>query len=120
MNELASMELTTQDGVAVASLSGEIDLSNAHDVELGLVEAAADGGLVVDLTALGYIDSAGLAMLQRITDTFAAEGRGIYAVAAEGSRVRRVLLIARMDAMFPLFHEVGEAIRSCTTAQAAA
>ncbi|MEU4235963.1 STAS domain-containing protein [Actinoplanes sp. NPDC026619] len=53
------------DGGAVLAASGEIDMSNADAFAAALTEAreGADGPLVVDLTRVEYLDSAGLAAL---------------------------------------------------------
>jgi anti-anti-sigma factor len=53
-------------GAAVLTAAGEIDMSNAEAFATALTSAAAvaaDGRLVVDLTAVQYLDSAGLAAL---------------------------------------------------------
>jgi anti-sigma B factor antagonist len=59
--------ITGQDpeGAPVLSATGEIDMSNAETFAAALSEAVtADGqALVVDLTAVEYLDSAGLAAL---------------------------------------------------------
>ncbi|MEW2516569.1 STAS domain-containing protein [Actinacidiphila alni] len=49
------------DGTAVLTVTGEIDMTNAR----GLHEAIAEAGgkVVVDLTAVDYLDSAGLSVL---------------------------------------------------------
>ncbi|MEU4570253.1 STAS domain-containing protein [Micromonospora sp. NPDC023956] len=53
------------DGTPVLAAAGEVDMSNADDFAAALAEAVAttSGPLVVDLTALEYLDSAGLAVL---------------------------------------------------------
>jgi anti-anti-sigma factor len=54
------------DGAAVLAATGEIDMSNAGEFSAALAAArqeAAEGALVVDLTRVEYIDSAGLAAL---------------------------------------------------------
>ncbi|MEW9532427.1 STAS domain-containing protein [Microbispora sp. NPDC049125] len=52
------------DGTAVLTAAGEIDMSNADAFRAGLDTAAAKGDrLVVDLTAVEYLDSAGLTAL---------------------------------------------------------
>jgi len=60
-----ALTLTTArrpDGATVLAAAGEIDMSNAGDFATALAEAG-DGPLVVDLTAVEYIDSAGLAAI---------------------------------------------------------
>ncbi|BAL89898.1 hypothetical protein AMIS_46780 [Actinoplanes missouriensis 431] len=56
------------DGAPVLAAAGEIDMSNADAFASALEQgvAGADAGqLLVDLTAVQYLDSAGLAMLFR-------------------------------------------------------
>ncbi|WP_432927483.1 STAS domain-containing protein [Microbispora sp. CA-135349] len=53
------------DGTPVLTVSGEIDMSNAGDLDAALNSAAGDDGpaLLVDLSAVEYLDSAGLTVL---------------------------------------------------------
>lgn len=51
-----------QDGTAVLTAAGEIDMSNAGQLRDALAQAGA-GPLIVDLTAVDYLDSAGLTVL---------------------------------------------------------
>ena len=59
-----SLELSTRrdpDGTPVVTAIGEIDMSNADRFRAALGQAVADGGrLVVDLTRVEYLDSAGV------------------------------------------------------------
>ena len=62
------LTLTTDrlDGAAVLIAAGEIDMSNAATFATalaGAADVAGDQPLVVDLTAVEYLDSAGLAAL---------------------------------------------------------
>lgn len=58
------LELSTRpgpDGTPVVTAIGEIDMSNADRFRTALRQAAADRGrLVVDLTGVQYLDSAGV------------------------------------------------------------
>lgn len=63
-----ALTLTTgrePDGAPVLAAAGEIDMSNAETFAEALGEAVTPAGraLVVDLTAVEYLDSAGLAAL---------------------------------------------------------
>ncbi|MFK4247388.1 STAS domain-containing protein [Micromonospora chokoriensis] len=63
-----TLTLTTDhqpDGALILTAIGEVDMSNAADFGAALTRAAeaAPGPLTVDLTALEYLDSAGLAVL---------------------------------------------------------
>jgi anti-sigma B factor antagonist len=56
------------DGAPVVTAVGEIDMSNADRFRDALGQAAGDGGrLVVDLTGVEYLDSAGLHVLFAFT-----------------------------------------------------
>ncbi|MFJ4835860.1 STAS domain-containing protein [Streptomyces sp. NPDC088747] len=49
------------DGTALLTAVGEIDMSNTHDLAAAL--AGTPGPLVLDLTGVEYLDSAGLSAL---------------------------------------------------------
>ena len=57
-----------RDGVVIARVTGDVDLSNAAQVEaLVLAATATSGGaLVVDLTAVPFLDSAGVRCLDHL------------------------------------------------------
>ncbi|GIJ46498.1 anti-anti-sigma factor [Virgisporangium aliadipatigenens] len=57
-------------GIAVA---GEIDMTNAEDLRAALVTAAQGDSVVVDLTAVTYLGSAGLSVLFAFVSTVRAE-----------------------------------------------
>ena len=62
------LELSTRpgpDGIPVVSAVGEIDMSNAEAFRAAL-EAADGGPLVVDLTRVEYLDSAGIHALYAV------------------------------------------------------
>ncbi|CAL9637900.1 STAS domain-containing protein [Streptomyces pilosus] len=54
------------DGTALLTVAGEIDMNNVD--ELATAIATTDGRLVIDLTAVEYLDSAGLSVLFQYTD----------------------------------------------------
>jgi anti-sigma B factor antagonist len=52
------------EGVTLLAVAGEIDMSNVAGFRDALSQAGADGtGFTVDLTGVGYLDSAGLTAL---------------------------------------------------------
>lgn len=61
MTPLTLTRTTDERGRQVVKASGEIDLSNTDAFETAL--AATTGPLVVDLTEVHYIDSAGMSVL---------------------------------------------------------
>ena len=65
MNMVPS-EITTEyrDGVALIRLEGEFDLTNADDVQDAVVATTA-AGVVLDVTAVSYLDSSGIRAIDR-------------------------------------------------------
>lgn len=53
-------------GVIVVRLRGEIDATNVPELERELARRAGGRGLIVDLNAVEYFDSAAFAMLYRM------------------------------------------------------
>ena len=57
------------EGVVVASLAGELDLTNAHELEERLAGAApSETVLVIDLNRVVFIDSAALHVLFKLAE----------------------------------------------------
>jgi anti-sigma B factor antagonist len=106
-----SLEHGSANGSPVLALRGELDFGSAtvlrHAVD-GLVRPA-DPGLVLDLTAVDYVDSAGLHLLVQLADSLVAHRQQLQLVLLPESPVRRVVHIAGLDAMLPLHADVSAA-----------
>jgi anti-anti-sigma factor len=86
--------------VPVARVTGEIDLANApHVREEVLALAAGVNGLIVDLTDVPYLDSAGVKVLFQLARDLRQRDQALLVTIPAGSPLRRVLKITN-------FHEV--------------
>jgi anti-sigma B factor antagonist len=97
----------------VVVLRGEHDLSTAPDVRAHVEEAvAAGGGLVVDLTETGFIDSSILGVLvagyRSVAD--ADPARRFAVVAVPGSSVTRLFDLVSVSDVLPVYATRAEAI----------
>ncbi len=112
MRELADVELIARDGVWIASVRGEIDLSNA-DLTLrtlmDVVDEDADG-LIVDLSGLDYLDSAGVRLLFKLGRAVSESGGSLRAVVPQDAQIRRVLELADVEQMLVLDETTDAAI----------
>ena len=64
------MQAEFEDGRFVVRLSGEVDLSNVEGLEAQIEDAIADAqDVVIDLTAIEFIDSRGLRLLNRVASS---------------------------------------------------
>jgi len=90
--------------------SGRIDLSNADDFReaLSAALAKATSALVLDLSGVDYISSAGLRSLMIVFKAGKADGKA-FGIAALQPLVAEIFTISRFNLVFPLFDTVGHA-----------
>ena len=86
MSGLASLVTSVHDDLLVASVTGEIDLSNAEELESRLCSAAGRReGLVIDLTQVTFLDSAGVRLLDHLVAAREPDPRVRVVVGASGA-----------------------------------
>jgi anti-sigma B factor antagonist len=95
-----SIDVEQVGDVALARVAGEIDLANASRVGRSLA-AAASRGLVVDLTGVTYLDSAGIGELFALAARLRTGG-GLALVVPDGSPLHRLLKITQFDEAAPV------------------
>jgi len=98
------------DGSVVVSLAGELDLYNAHEVREALLAACAEEPqrVVVDLSAVKFIDSTALGVL--IEARSRMTNRRAFLLAAPGMETTRALEISGLDKHFAVHDTVDQAI----------
>jgi anti-anti-sigma factor len=103
-DRLAGFEFEQREGVLIAVVEGEIDSSNAPDLRLALADRlpSASNALVLDLTAVTYLDSAGVHLLFDLGRRLAARRQAIRLVVPEGTPTRRVLELCAVDGVAPM------------------
>jgi anti-anti-sigma factor len=104
------LESEIRDGVGILRLQGRFvtgsdgELVSARNYlqELGIAKA------VVDLSAVPYIDSTGLAFVVELHKSLASRGGQLF-LAHANARIREVLEMTRIGEIIPLFDDVDEA-----------
>ena len=96
MSDLASVVVVQHDDIVVGLVSGEVDLSNATEVESTIADAVPNTarGVVLDLSGLTYIDSSGIRLLLSLAGRLRWRGQDLVLAAPPESRCRRVLSMA--------------------------
>ena len=99
---VASYELelheTDLGGVAVVALAGELDLTNAGELERRLADIAQGGsGLVLDLNRVLFLDSAALHVLFRVARQFEHESKRFAIILQPTALIARTLEIVGLD-----------------------
>jgi anti-anti-sigma factor len=107
----ARMTVEGDGEVLTARITGEIDLSNASQLEETIVDAVPNTalGMVVDLSGVEYLDSAGVRMLVHLVERFRWRQQVMRAAAPDGSRARGVLSMAGADGVIAVDATVTEA-----------
>lgn len=98
-----------REDVTLLELRGELDLTNASDVERRVTGLAAGRPeLVLDLSSVAFIDSAALQMLFRLARRF--EGPRLGLVLAPGALVARTLAIVGLGEVASIGSTVDELV----------
>jgi anti-anti-sigma factor len=112
VTRLAQLDFEEHGNVIVARLSGELDLSNVHDIGDGLNAAVTReiAGLVLDMTGLRHIDSAGVRLVFDLRERLTTARQRLVAVVPEGAAIREVLDLAAVPAAVPVFARPDQAV----------
>ncbi|MCZ6799915.1 MAG: STAS domain-containing protein [Nitrospirae bacterium] len=99
-------QLTEDRGKQIVALSGEIDLENSPKVRKVLLEVVDRGKpVLVELSAVPYMDSSGIASLVEAYQK--AKKKGVeFALVNVNPAVLRVLNLARLDKVFTFYENV--------------
>ncbi len=116
---LAGFEFEQRGGALVAAVEGEIDSSNASDLRLALADRlpSASDALVLDLTAVTYLDSAGVHLLFDLGRKLAARRQSIRLVVPEGTPTRRVLELCAIEGVAPIDPDLGASLNAIEGSQ---
>lgn len=103
------LELEALEGLALVRLAGEVDLSWSQQVRGAILDALERTAAVgVELSAVSYIDSSGIAALVEGFQTARGSGRRFVLVSASDA-VMAVLQLARLDRVFVLVDDLDAA-----------
>jgi anti-anti-sigma factor len=96
---------------ALLAASGRIDLSNADSFKDALSEALSHAAtaVIVDLSQVDYISSAGLRSLMIVSKAGKTQGKSL-AIAGLQPLVLEIFTISRFNLVFPLFDTVRAAV----------
>ena len=98
--------------VEVTQLIDDIDLGNSARLYREMLDGMSDDavGLVVDLSEVRHIDSAGIRMLHKLAGWLAQRRLELRVVVPDASSVRRVLELSCFDAHVPVTSTVESAV----------
>jgi anti-sigma B factor antagonist len=109
MGEALTIKVRHEQGYAIVTPAGEIDISTGNELRECLCELAARGQpLVVDLDLVTFIDSAGLAALVGATKQATAHGSSLCAACAR-PKTRDLFRLTGLYCQIPLARTLDEA-----------
>jgi anti-anti-sigma factor len=108
----ALTSLTQEGGFTVATLEGEIDISNSVELETELCQGVPNdaAGLVLDLSAVTFVDSSGIRTLFDLAARLGGHRQLLHLVVPEDSQLRRTLLLLQIPSVTPLFPDLASAV----------
>jgi anti-sigma B factor antagonist len=109
---LVGLEIELCGEVVVAHVTGELDIAGAPHAGERIAEAVPTSarGLVVDMSALEFIDSSGVAMLFGLVRRLASRRQALRVVAPQDQPVARVLEIVEFERAAPVRTDVDAAV----------
>jgi anti-sigma B factor antagonist len=103
-------EIRNEGDAAVVVLSGDVDLESSPQVRAALLECvSARRTVVVDMMAVTYIDSSGVASLVEAFQS-ARKSSTRFVLARVSGAAMRVLELARLDKVFKIVDEVADGL----------
>lgn len=104
-------EIRDEGDAIVVALEGDVDLQSSPDARKVLLDCVGKKRpVLVDLSAVGYIDSSGVASLVESLQTAKKSGNTLVLVAvSEGAM--RVLQLARLDKVFTICDTVEDGLK---------
>lgn len=113
MSELATFNVENYKRAALITISGRVDSSNASQLEEVLTNVVDEGqkNLVLDLSGLDYLSSAGLRHLVGTLKECRKRG-GDLRIADPSERVDEVLRMAGLKSLFATYGDTTSAVGS--------
>ena len=106
---LATVQLQVDHDTVHAVIDGELDMSNATEIIAGLEEACAGTHvLTLDIAAVTFLDSHGIAELYRLNSHLLRTGHKLRVITGTATPVARVLNLTGMNLIFTIEQHNGD------------
>lgn len=104
---------TRPDGLMVVTFEGDLDSMGTHTIEDGFAKIVKDRNsrVLVDLSGVNFISSAGMAMLL-VRGKMLRQGGGNMFLAGPNTRVTEVLAMAGFNELFDIYESQDAALES--------
>lgn len=104
---MARLALRDQGEATVATISGEVDVSNAEELARALTRLPnVASGLIIDLSPTIYLDSAAISLLHELAGRLDRRSQRLILVCPRDAPCRRVLELTGLGIRSPLVEEL--------------
>lgn len=113
---MSHLDVEQIDGVPVAHIKEDIDAASAAAIQRHLADALGPDALslVIDLSDTGYVDSAGIDMLLRLSDRLDHRRARLVLVIPETSQLQRLVMIVGLPEAIAIRPSLADALRETT------
>jgi anti-sigma B factor antagonist len=110
---LADIRFSQRGAALVGHVRGELDLSNAEEIGASIIENTPSEatGVVLDLSEVEYLDSAGIYVLYGLLEHLRARGKTLILVVPDASPVSDALRLAGVESHTEAAPSVEEALQ---------
>jgi anti-anti-sigma factor len=110
---LADVQITLAPSALIAHVTGEVDMSNAEEVGATVIGATPNEarGVVLDLSGVDYLDSAGIYVIYGMRTSLQARGQSLIIVIPPASPVHDSLRLAGAERPGEVAESVDDALR---------
>jgi anti-anti-sigma factor len=117
---MSRLNIEQIDGVPIARVSEDIDAANATVIQQQLANALGPDALslIVDLSTTGYVDSAGIDMLLRLSDRLDHRRARLILVIPDTSQLKRLAMIVGLPEAIAIYPSPTEALREAAKVDA--
>jgi len=114
---LAEVRFEREDKTVVAVVTGEVDMSNAATIRLQIAEAVTpdDDAVVVDLSELEFIDSAGLHSMIELGTVLDERRQQLFLCVPKESQIGRAIEIIGLPRAVRVHGDRAEALEAART-----
>jgi len=107
MDEIEVQATNGRGGVRILRLRGSLTLNSTFDFQ-SAARRETTGALIVDLSGVPYMDSAGLGAILGVLASCERTRRG-FAIAGAPERLQTLFRVAKVDTLLPAFASIEEA-----------
>ena len=105
---LADVQLNEEGNVVIATVTGELDISNVNGIEQAILVATSNRAelVLLDLSEVDYLDSAGIHLVYRLRERLQSRGQALRLILAEDSPAADALRLAGVMNHLEIRHTV--------------